>query len=388
MKPSLALATLLYEWRRYMAAVVALALAGVLILIMNGLFTGLIHSDLAITERSRADLFILPPKVNSIANSNPSLPARVQPLIYLNPHVVEVRSLEATGGQWVNKAPNKAGKSDQQKQTFAQVWAVDTAPNAVTFPRDFSEQTRAALMEPGAIAVDQSTLPRLGVSLNSTASMNGHQLFVRAILHGYPSLEEPTVVASRETVRLISRRGNSGNTDTGPLLVKLDDPRRAEAARDALNANAHGLYRAWTAQEFNKANEDAVMGQQIIGILLSFLVFMAGLIGVGITSQTLRGAILSNIREFAGLRALGISMGSLRVIVMELSFWTGLVGAAAAVILSMLVSVLANTLIGLPMVLRLDVILMVCIFLEVVAVLSGALAMGILKRSEPADLLR
>lgn len=64
---SLALATLIFEWRRYMAAVVALALSGMLVLVMLGLFTGIIHADFATTERSRADIFILPVKVTSMS---------------------------------------------------------------------------------------------------------------------------------------------------------------------------------------------------------------------------------------------------------------------------------------------------------------------------------
>lgn len=38
---SLALATLLYEWRRYMAAVVALAFSGLLVLAFLGMFMGI-----------------------------------------------------------------------------------------------------------------------------------------------------------------------------------------------------------------------------------------------------------------------------------------------------------------------------------------------------------
>ena len=50
--------------------------------------------------------------------------------------------------------------------------------------------------------------------------------------------------------------------------------------------------------------------------LLAPLALAAGLlIGVGITSQTLRGAIMANIKEFASLRALGVGMGSLNRIV-------------------------------------------------------------------------
>jgi hypothetical protein len=48
---SLALSTLLYEWRRYMAAVVALAFSGLLVLAQVGMFMGMFftgsckHSD-------------------------------------------------------------------------------------------------------------------------------------------------------------------------------------------------------------------------------------------------------------------------------------------------------------------------------------------------------
>ena len=46
---SLALATLIYEWRRYLAAVVALAFSGLLVLGTVGIFTGIVHSVLATT---------------------------------------------------------------------------------------------------------------------------------------------------------------------------------------------------------------------------------------------------------------------------------------------------------------------------------------------------
>jgi putative ABC transport system permease protein len=116
-------------------------------------------------------------------------------------------------------------------------------------------------------------------------------------------------------------------------------------------------------------------------------VFLAALIGIGVTSQTLRGAILSNIREFASLRALGIAMGSLRLIVMELSFWVGVAGLIAALVLTTLIGAWAAA-IGLPLVIRPPTAIFVCIMMMVIAIVSGAMAMGILKKSQPADLLR
>ena len=170
-------------------------------------------------------------------------------------------------------------------------------------------------------------------------------------------------------------------------MVRIKDPSRALPVRDQLNATAKGAYRAWTREELRAANEGALMSEQIIGIFIGFSVFLGFLIGVGITSQTLRGAILSSIKEFASLRALGVSMGSLRMIVMELSVWVGIVGLGATGLFTFGVYLLAKNG-GLPMGFPMPWIIGVSTLLLVISAASGLLALGILKKSQPADLLR
>jgi putative ABC transport system permease protein len=378
---SLALATLIYEWRRYLAAIIALAFSGMMVMAFSGMFAGIIHAEFATWERSRADIVILPPNVKALVNNNSSLPSRVKPLIFLNPEVTDVESISSTGAQWIN-VPKPGQK---QVQTFIQVFGVVPYPGSVTLPNDFTEQQRQALMEPGAVAIDQTATAALGANLGDKVSLNGQSAWVRAILHNYQSPQQPIVVASYQTMRQLGMEREG--LRVGPLMVSIQDPKRAEIVRDQLNAISRGAYHAWTLKEFNQANEQAVMGEQIIGILLVFSVFLAALIGVGVTSQTLRGAILSNIREFASLRALGISMGSLRLIVMELSFWAGVVGTMAALAMTGGIMLLGTS-IGLPIVVRFPTAAMVCCMMMVIAVISGAMAMGILKKSQPADLLR
>jgi putative ABC transport system permease protein len=255
----------------------------------------------------------------------------------------------------------------------------------VTLPVDYSEQVRIALQEPYAIAIDRTAQAALGVKLGDTAGLNGKSVKVRALLDGYPNINQPAVVVSRDTMRLLGMGAKNGKT--GPLMVRLKDPSRADAVRDALNASSKGAYRAWTRDELSKANEGALMKEQIIGIFLGFSVFLGFLIGVGITSQTLRGAILANIKEFASLRALGVSMGSLRLIVIELSFWVGVVGLIATALFTFLVSLLAKSG-GLPMGFPLPWVVGVTILLLTISIASGVMAMGVLKKSQPADLLR
>ena len=114
---------------------------------------------------------------------------------------------------------------------------------------------------------------------------------------------------------------------------------------------------------------------------------MGLVIGLGITSQTLRGAILANVKEFASLRALGVSVGSLQLVVVELSFWVGVAGLAATGILIAVVQVLGN-MGGVPMIFPLVNLAQTGGFLLATAIVSGVFSLGVLKKSQPADLLR
>ncbi len=378
---SLALATLIYEWRRYLAAIIALALSGLLILAFVGLFVGMAASFTATIDRSRADIMVMPPQQESLLSDGQGLPRRIEPLIYLDPHVVEVKDMEGNWGFWKNLPP----PGQKQVQQGLQLFTVSTEPGSVALPTDYPEATRLALMEPYAVAIDETDLKRLGVKLGDPATINNKTVWVRAILHNYPNMSQPTVIVSRETLDTLGM-GSKGD-HVGPLLVRLRDPSQAQLVRDQLNAQAHGLYRAWTRDELGKANQTALLKDQIIGLILIFSVVLGAFIGVSITWQTLRGAIFANIKEFASLRALGVSMGSLRLIVVELSFWVGVVGVGGAALAVAAIKGLAE-LGGLPMGFPLPITAGVACLLLLVAIGSGLLSLGVLKQSQPADLLR
>jgi putative ABC transport system permease protein len=378
---SLALATLIYEWRRYMAAMIALAFAGLLVLFFVGMFMGIGKAFTKNIDESPANVMVLGPKAENLFNGGAGLPARIKPQVYLNPSVVGVEDLMGNGGLF----QNDPGPGKLKKRAFVNVTAVDTRPGSLTLPMDYPESVRLALMEPYAVVVDRSALAGLGVKLGDQASLNGKTVKITALLDGYPNIMQPSVVMSRETLSLLDMAPAADRT--GPLLVMVKDPARAEAVRDQLNAVSNGAYRAWTRAELSKANESSLMKEGFVMMILIPSVIMGGIIGLVITWQTLRGAILANIKEFASLRALGVSMGSLRTIVIELSFWVGVAGLLLTFVLVSSVAALAGSF-GLPMSFPLPIVVAVCIFLMIVALLSGMLSMGILKKSQPADLLR
>ena len=379
---SLALSTLIYEWRRYMAAVIALAFSGLLILAEVGMFVGIGKSFTATIDRSPAEIIVMGPKSESLINGGSGLPRRFMPMLFLDPEVMQVADLDGNGANFRNIATDKTAK---KKQTGVQIMAVDLQPGAVTWPNDYGEDIRAGLSEPYSVAIDATTLPRLGVKLGDKAIMNGHVIKVGAILHNYANVSQPMVVMSRDSLRLLGLASTGDRV--GPLMVKIRDPSRALIVRDQLNLMGKGDYRAWTRQDLAKANDKSLMKEQIIGLMMNFTIALGFFIGVGITWQTLRGAILANIKEFASLRALGVSVGSLRKIVLELSFWVGVVGLAATGVFVWGVAKLGEAG-GVPMDFPLDYIAMVVVLLMLIALGSGMLSLGVLKKSQPADLLR
>lgn len=389
---SLALSTLLFEWRRYMAAVMALALSGLLVLAMTGVFIGIGKGFTATIERSNADIFIMQPGAKSLIGGPSGVPRRFIPLAYNHPEVVEVMPLDGAGGTFQNIKnvdPTKSQADNASKgaprQKFVQASIIDTRPGSVTIPTDYSQELVDALRQPYTVAVDETALTTLGVKLGDKALYNGQTVTVVGVTRGYPNMMQPGVVMSRDTLRMLGQADTGARV--GPLMVKLRDPSRAPIVVAQLNQMGAGQWKAWTKQQLADANAGAMFEEGILVIIIGGCVVLGIIIGVAITWQTLRGAIMANIKEFASLRALGVGMGSLRRIVVELSFWVGVVGVIAAIVLTWLVSLLAKmgaVIIALP----LSLLIVVGAGLIAIAMVSGLLSLGILKNSQPADLLR
>jgi len=378
---SLALSTILYEWRRYLAAVIALAVAGLLVLAMTGMFMGMSKSFTATVDRSPAEVMILPPEADSLFGNNSGQPRRLIPEIYRDADVLEVQALNLNFTFWSNFPQ----EGQTAKGLGVQVIVVDPVRGAVTLPSDFGDDLIQALQEPNSVVVDRSSLGKLGVQLNDKAKMNGYTVWVRGTTTGYPSMFNALVFVSRQSAKLIKVYDDGPRV--GPLVVKIRNPGNAGQVASDLNAMANGQYKAWSREALSLASQKSMLKEGGIVVMIGFAVVVGAFIGIVITWQTLQGAILANVKEFASLRALGVSMGSLRLIVMELSLWVGFAGLLLTALLTAAVWVLAKTS-GVPLDFPLFIDIPVAVTLLIIAILSGALSLGVLKKSQPADLLR
>jgi putative ABC transport system permease protein len=375
---SLALSTLLYEWRRYLAAAISLALAGVLMLALSSFMIGMLSTLTVTIDRSRAEIVVMQADSVSLGpGGGGSLPRRVLPLIYQHPDVVEVQDMPGSSGMFYGPGATEPN--------FVQVMIIDTAPNAITLPNDFSDDTAAKLSAPFNIAVDKSALAQLKVKLGDKASLSGRTVRVAAVVEGYTSLMGMANIAmSRQTARLM---GMVNDSQLGSLMVRIKNPLDAERVRNELNALSNDQYRAWTKQELHDSIVEGMNSAGPIFVAVMFLTIIGAVIGVVITYQTLRGAILANIKEFASLRALGVSIGSLRKVVMELSLWVGLFGVCLSGALMAGLSAIAAAN-GVTLGFEVPMLVQTGIFLLMIAIVSGALTLGALKKGDPADLLK
>ena len=377
---SLALSTLIYEWRRYLAAVIALAVAGLLVLAMTGMFMGMALSFTATVDKSPAQILILPPQAEGLFGDS-GQPRRMIPMVYEHPGVAEVQPMIMNWAMWSNFPKD----GQPAKGDGVRVVVVDPVKGAVTLPSDFSDATIEALKEPFAVILDRTSLGKLGVQVGDKAKMNGRTVTVAGVVDGYPNMFNTQVFTSYQTAKLIYVADDGPRV--GPLLVKLKDPTRAKQVAAELNVMAAGQFKAWTREELSKSSQMGMMKEGGIAIMIGFMALVGVFIGIVITWQTLQGAILANIKEFASLRALGVSMGELRLIIIELSFWVGVAGLILTVVLISGVAMLAKVG-GVPMDFPLFLDIPVAIMLMIIAILSGLFSLGILKKSQPADLLR
>jgi putative ABC transport system permease protein len=375
-----------------MAAIVAVAFCGMLVLAFTGLFAGIAVSYSAIISNTPADLVVLEPNAQSWFNSG-DMPRRVMPLVYTHPEVAEVKQMTLTGGQWANfvagdPGVEKAKKPKNGRRSFVMLITSDMQKGALTLPSNFSDDTIVALQEPYAVAVDKTSLGQLGVKLGDRAKINGKVVYVRAVIEGYASAGGQSMVfSSRQTARLLGLV-NENSQRVGTLMIRLKDPSKALQTRDELNVMGKGLYRAWTRDDLAESNQkDLFTNGGLIGLIIIFLLIFGALVGTVITWQTLRGAVFANIKEFASLRALGVSMGSLRWVIIELSFWVGVAGLMMAGVLVYVIGIIGNAA-GLPLAFPIPALMLVGGVFLFISVLSGVLSLGVLKKGQPADLLR
>lgn len=375
---ALARKTLIYEWRRFLPAILAVGFAGLLQLLQAALVLGIFGSASVYITGSSADLWAGYPGTQSVNLGRP-ISEDVAMRLRMDPDVVKVEPFRWVDADW--RGPRDTGG------VSVFVSGIDPRADGMMFSRALPLALRARLNEPGAVIVDKADLDSLGVSIGDTAAINGQRVRVVGVSSGLRALGGVNIVASLETARVLDIAPDDAGMMTYFVAKLRHGVRPAKVARRLNGSSAFGPYTVWTAKAFARESQLYWMLDTGAGAGVLFLAGIVFLVGAVITSQTLIAAVIGSIREYATLNALGVGRGSLRKVVMEQAFWVGALGLVCSVVIGAILLVIARSR-SVPMEMR-PVTAVACLSLSMaLAIVSGLAAVRSLRRADPASLLR
>ncbi|MFT3792525.1 MAG: ABC transporter permease [Rudaea sp.] len=375
---ALARKTLIYEWRKFLPAALAVAFSGLLLLMMTALMFGIFSSAGVYVSRSGGDIWAGYPGTQTVELGRP-IPRDTEVWLHMDPAVVQVEPFQWLDGDW--RGPAERGS------VSVFISGIDPNPNGLMFSRVLSATERALLFEPDAVIVDAADLSKLGLGIGGTAFLNGHRVRIVAAANGLRTLGGVNIVTSIATARTLV--GDPAERDKVAYYVaRLAPGADPDAVRNRLVpvAAAH-RFAVWTHDEFAYNAATYWMFETGAGLGFIFLSFVVFLVGVVITSQTLFAAVASSVREYAMLNALGAGIGALRRVILEQAFWVGTIGVIVGGLVSLALALLAH---GQDVPISFNYIAAIACgaLVMAIALISGFLAVGAINHLEPATLLR
>ncbi len=372
---SLALRTLIHDWRRFLPAVVAVAFSGLLVLMQAAIILGIFSLSSLYVTRSSADLWIGFPGVQSVDLGRPLAP-RAELFAWMNPHVQRVEPFLWGSGEW---------RTATKGMVNVYIVGVYTSPGAMALADALPSDLRAAIAVPGSVVVDAADLHKLQVRVGDLAEINGRRVRVVGVTHGLRGLGGVNAIASIATTRSLDpAAGPDGKV--AYLLVRLDDPAKAGSVAASLNASAGGAMEALTANAFARRTTAYWLVESGAGVAFAFGSLVALLVSVIITSQTLAAAVAGSLKEYAALRALGFPMATLRRIVLAQSGWVGAAGLAVATALTLIFAMAARAG-AVPAVFSAPMMAAAGVLVMMTALGSGLFALRRVGQADPATLL-
>ena len=378
---SLARKNIGHEWRRFLAAISILVLAGLLIYLQIGMVLSMWNGFGALERDSGADLVVRHSlTLDSEAgreNFQRSLSPAVESALWVHPNV------QAVERSSYNQANISLTENGTPENLSFRVLNVGT--NSLAFPKTLGEQSRQIMETPGYIIVTKNTARQFGFILDDLIDHEKGDLRVGGIFDGSfgPWING---LMSTGTAELIEQGNNSGPVNS--YLVGLKDPAKGELTKQQLETML-ARHRVRVVTPGKSAIDTGFSEILKFGPVRSFFISsaFAVFIAIVIVVQTMRSAIQAQRTEFASLRALGISRWRMSLIAMEQAFWTGIISCAFAFSIAQILQLwLAN--IGLEMTFSQSLVIGVSLMIMIIALMAGLISLTAVLRVRPAELLR
>ncbi|MEM8816455.1 MAG: ABC transporter permease [Pseudomonadota bacterium] len=375
---SLARITIGYEWRRYLAAILVIALTGVLFYLQAGMLSARWQSLSAFERELDADIIVR--ATGGILGVQPLRSVSAENF-YIHSNVAVAEAFFKTVIMDRNPPPG-----DPREQDLRAV-VVNTAPASMTFPRTLDPRAKSLLAVPGTALVSASLAAETGYTLGSSFSFKGSSLQVVGLFSA--SFEDrANVIISRRTVQTFYPQNPRGRRAPLAVLLRVEDPERIDSTIAELSQwlERRSAEAVRPEQYVLDASKLLLRADTILQTALLVAVFIV-VVAIIITAQTLRSAITALRSQFGTLRALGVGQWRIAAVTMELALWVGLLSAVLAAAISFAVQAVFSYL-GLAMLISWTAVGWISTCLLSVAVIAGALCLRFAFTVKPVELLR
>lgn len=375
---SLARATLVHDWRRFLPAILSVAFSGVLMLVQLGLLSGMFATVTVLVDTIPAQIWVTAPATQSV-DDTAAIPASLAALIDASPNIAGSDVLSLHDASW--RTPDGA-------RVAVTLVALSTAPGALVCPGPLRAHGCALLATPGSVVIDRSEADKLGATPGTSAEIDGHRVRVVAAVTGMRSIGTTYVFTSRQTFDHLLDDDPHARRQTSFVLGQLGAGRDAVPVSRALQGLLRpSAARVWTQTHLSRASRTFWLRESGVGAGFVFSTALGVLIAIVITSQCLRGVIIGQLREYATFRAIGVPARRLAAVVVEQATWIGAAGAVLMGYLVIGVAVVARYC-YVPFGLSWNAYVLAGGIGLFTAIISGLMALRELYRLEPAELLR
>ncbi|MBA3393542.1 MAG: FtsX-like permease family protein [Deltaproteobacteria bacterium] len=322
---TLARKLLLHDRLRFAVAIAGVSVSVMLVLVQVGLYFGFMDTASAVIDASRADIWVGKKSNDSFEFATP-----LDERSYYK--VASVPGVERAERVLINFAQFKLANGGD---LGAQIVGVDNQPGykPMLAPWNVIAGDARRLTEPGAIAVDRSEYPKLGIDrVGHVTEVSGVRAEVVALTSGIRSFTtSPIVFTDIRTAR--SFMPQLGTESVTYVLVKVAPGQRVADVQARINALPH--LAAYTRSEMSSRTRSYWSSRTGVGAGFFTTAVLGIIVGFVVVGQILYSGTLQYIREYGTLKAMGARNSAVVKVILSQAMISAALGFAVGAPLAM-----------------------------------------------------
>ncbi len=323
MAPKLAFRNLFHDRMSLVVTLVGIVFSVVLVAVQCGLYLGSERTIAVVLDEAKPDLWVVPVGTKSFDDASLLTGRETYPVLS-TPGVKSAEELVVGFTSW--RKPEGGNK--------AIVLVGSDWTRGGLKPWNIVAGSDTDLAAPGAVAIDRSYFPDLGISgVGQNAEINRQRVTVKAVSQGIRAFTTlPYVFTSIAKARQLTGAAPEQSsyvmirTQPGADIAKVQASLRTRLKDAEVLTHAEFRTRSTNYWLFKTGAGMALIAGAMLGVI----------VGIVIVAQTLYSSTKDHLNEFATLRALGASAGYIHLVILLQALMSAMLGYLAGMGLSLL----------------------------------------------------